>query len=166
MVPNKIITEWRYKLYIEYKSYALWWFVRHLPCGVNSLWPNEAIGCRNTGSPLPRQRLCVRSMPIHNQTKWWLIANWPPGNKLWIKTKYCSLNALENFVCKMAAILCRPQYVHKVNIVENSKVEQGLFYMISFQNSSWGRVTHICVANPIIIGSDNGLSPGRRQAIV
>ena len=29
----------------------------------------------------------------------------------------------------------------------------------------WGRVTHICVANLTIIGSDNGLSPGRRQAI-
>ena len=29
----------------------------------------------------------------------------------------------------------------------------------------WGRVTHICVDNLTIIGSDNGLSPGRRQAI-
>ena len=29
----------------------------------------------------------------------------------------------------------------------------------------WGRVTHICVRNLTIIGSDNGLSPGRRQAI-
>ena len=30
----------------------------------------------------------------------------------------------------------------------------------------WGRVTHICVGNRTIIGSDNGLSPGRRQAII
>ena len=29
-----------------------------------------------------------------------------------------------------------------------------------------GRVTHICVSKLIIIGSDNGLSPGRRQAII
>ena len=28
-----------------------------------------------------------------------------------------------------------------------------------------GRVTHIYVGNLTIIGSDNGLSPGRRQAI-
>ena len=28
----------------------------------------------------------------------------------------------------------------------------------------WGRVTHICVSKLTIIGSDNGLSPGRRQA--
>ena len=30
----------------------------------------------------------------------------------------------------------------------------------------WGRVTHICVGNLTIIGSDNGLSPGRHQAII
>ena len=30
----------------------------------------------------------------------------------------------------------------------------------------WGRVTHICVSNLTIIGSDNGLSTGRRQAII
>ena len=30
----------------------------------------------------------------------------------------------------------------------------------------WGRVTHICVGKLTIIGSDNGLSPGRRQAII
>ena len=30
----------------------------------------------------------------------------------------------------------------------------------------WGQVTHICVGNLTIIGSDNGLSPGRRQAII
>ena len=33
------------------------------------------------------------------------------------------------------------------------------------QLTHWGRVTHICVANLTIIGSDNGLSPGWRQAI-
>ena len=30
----------------------------------------------------------------------------------------------------------------------------------------WGRVTYICVGNLTIIGPDNGLSPGRRQAII
>ena len=30
----------------------------------------------------------------------------------------------------------------------------------------WGRATHICVGNLSIIGSDNGLSPDRRQAII
>ena len=30
----------------------------------------------------------------------------------------------------------------------------------------WGRVTHICVGKLTIIGSDNGLLPGRCQAII
>ena len=34
------------------------------------------------------------------------------------------------------------------------------------QLTHWGRVTHICVGNLIVIGSDNGLSPGRHQAII
>ena len=33
------------------------------------------------------------------------------------------------------------------------------------QLTHWGRVRHICVGKLTIIGSDNGLSPGRRQAI-
>ena len=30
----------------------------------------------------------------------------------------------------------------------------------------WGQVTHICVSKLTIIGSDNGLSPDRLQAII
>ena len=30
----------------------------------------------------------------------------------------------------------------------------------------WGWVMHICVSKLSILGSDNGLSPGRRQAII
>ena len=30
----------------------------------------------------------------------------------------------------------------------------------------WGRVTHICISDLTITGSDNGLSPSRRQAII
>ena len=32
--------------------------------------------------------------------------------------------------------------------------------------SHWGRVEHICVSEIIIIGSDDDLSPDRRQAII
>ena len=40
-------------------------------------------------------------------------------------------------------------------------------YKISdFFLTHWGRVTHICVSKLTIIGPDNGLSPGRRQAII
>ena len=37
---------------------------------------------------------------------------------------------------------------------------------ISSKLTHWGRVTHICVSRLTIIGSDNGLSPDRRQAII
>ena len=34
------------------------------------------------------------------------------------------------------------------------------------QLTHWGRVTHLCVSKLTIIGSDNGLTPDRRQAII
>ena len=36
----------------------------------------------------------------------------------------------------------------------------------AWELTHWGRVTHISVSKQTIIGSDNGLSPGRRQAII
>ena len=38
--------------------------------------------------------------------------------------------------------------------------------LLWFKLTHWGRMTHICVGKLTIIGSDNGLSPGRRQAII
>ena len=38
--------------------------------------------------------------------------------------------------------------------------------LIIFGLTHWGRVTNIFVSTLTIIGSDNGLSPGRRQAII
>ena len=32
--------------------------------------------------------------------------------------------------------------------------------------TQWGQVTHICISKIITIGSDDGLSPGRHQAII
>ena len=37
---------------------------------------------------------------------------------------------------------------------------------MQFVLTHWGRVTHICVGKLSIIGSDYGLSPRRRQAII
>ena len=64
-------------------------------------------------------------------------------------------NYLYKFVCKMVAIwlirLCWPQWT-KITAVG--------------ELTHWGRVTHICVSDLTSIGSDNGMSPGRRQAII
>ena len=37
---------------------------------------------------------------------------------------------------------------------------------LTYSLTHWGRVTHTCVSTLTIIGSDNGLSLGRRQAII
>ena len=42
----------------------------------------------------------------------------------------------------------------------------GRSYGDNWSITHWGRVTHICVNKLTIIGSDNGLSPGRHQAII
>ena len=39
-------------------------------------------------------------------------------------------------------------------------------YEILIFLTHWGRMTHICVSKLTITGSDSGLSPGRRQAII
>ena len=40
------------------------------------------------------------------------------------------------------------------------------FNNVQYILTHWGRATHICVGNLSIIGSDNGMSPYRRQAII
>ena len=45
-------------------------------------------------------------------------------------------------------------------------IPMGTFYQHVLTLTHWGRVTHICVSELTIIGSDNGLSPGRHQAII
>ena len=48
----------------------------------------------------------------------------------------------------------------------NTKHPQWTMEPYKYNLTHWGRVTHICVSNLTIIASDNGLSPGRRQAII
>ena len=45
-------------------------------------------------------------------------------------------------------------------------VTDNMYNTLSTALTHWGRVTHTCVGNLTIIGPDNGLSPGRRQAII
>ena len=52
--------------------------------------------------------------------------------------------------------------------MESGNLKQFMQYLSkqSDQHAGWGRVTHICVSKLTIIASDNGLSPGLRQAII
>ena len=60
-------------------------------------------------------------------------------------------------------ILCYPSFDSTQIVCISISHERGPY---SFSLTHWGRVSHLCVSELTIIGSDNGLSPGRRQAII
>ena len=66
----------------------------------------------------------------------------------------------------------RLQWVKSLSIYRWQFSRLLIWWPIALQNCTyrplthWGRVMHICVGKLTIIGSDNGLSPGRRQAII
>ena len=83
----------------------------------------------------------------------------------------CMIYSLNNNVraCVMLALVYELNYTDKrypcprfVWLILWLYLEQAFNHYLT----NWGRVTHICVSKLTIIGSDNGLSPGRRQAII
>ena len=52
------------------------------------------------------------------------------------------------------------------NTPSSATIPQDWPIFVELSVTHWGQVTHICVSKLTIIGSDNGLSPGRRQAII
>ena len=85
--------------------------------------------------------------------------------------------------CQYSASLALARGIHRwpVNSPDKRPVTRKMFpidkvFMIDWQLienkcvvkslTHWGRVTHICVGNLTIIGSNNGLSPGRRHAFI
>ena len=65
-----------------------------------------------------------------------------------------------------------PQDVMSLKEVPGSSIRNPILYSWYFPISvislltHWGQVTHICVSKLTIIGSDNGLLPGRCHAII
>ena len=57
-------------------------------------------------------------------------------------------------------------WLHKNMVWRNPKIEKVVWSRRTTHTTHWGRVTHICVSKSTTIGLDNGLSPGRRQAII
>ena len=56
--------------------------------------------------------------------------------------------------------------LHKIPSLQSYSTHPCCCYHKAPTLTHWGRVTHICVGNRTIIVSDNGLSLGRRQAII
>ena len=92
--------------------------------------------------------------------------------------QYWSVVANEYIVSSISHGL--PKYFNYPRHLNNSawrKVKINVYFHIVSQHinawhflrkqlTHWSRVTHICVSKLSILGSDNGLSPGRRQAII
>ena len=87
--------------------------------------------------PLSELNQCCNIVNSFSASDWW-----------WFSIVSDNHNGLapEKVICSMSAILLRPPcfkiWTH------------------------WGRVTYICIGNLTFICSDNGLSPGRRQAMI
>ena len=93
--------------------------------------------------------------------------SWCENGKAWIYMfilivyrKYCC-----NWWKKewFATMLGNQQVAHRTTYIR-LKVCRNM--LICKKLTHWGRVTHICVGNLNMIGSENGLSPSRHQAII
>ena len=84
-----------------------------------------------------------------------LIYKAPNHNVLWRCTNKSTLLGL---LCLYPLLYSDPRTNCQCN-VSHRLISDALL-------THWGRVTHICVGKLTIIGSDNSLSPGRRQAII
>ena len=100
---------------------------------------------------------------IHN-----IFSEWVPGTMLPIQTSsgFCSIQAKWSPSILHSQTSCRPNGYRRYSqsMMRWKRWEMGPGHILSLTH--WGRVTHKCVDKLTIIGSDNGLSPDRRQAII
>ena len=115
------------------------------------------------------------------------IENWPGYNASALYVTSFTLYSLWHHndmetVCKFLALSERTRGLFDIKMQslewKSALYKDNLATILHFYNDNpyipktvfilthWGRVTHICVGKLIIIGSDNGLSPDRRQAII
>ena len=101
------------------------------------------------------------------RTAWTIFINL----KQWIVTRYYKFtvqNTLEaslKFSENIYSTFLSSQLIYVAIVNNKCKSNDNLTRAVAFL-THLGRVKHICVSKLIIIGSDNGLSTGRRQAII
>ena len=81
---------------------------------------------------------------------------WCPGS---LRRQVISSHGIDTFLFTRIWNICN------MSVSRNNGKCTGLNKRYINALTHWGRVTHICVSKLTIIGSDDGLSPGRRQAI-
>ena len=94
---------------------------------------------------------------------WWLITS--PVHGIDVRSRGLPSRFVHSRAClilKHHMHLKKMDYIHILWEVINSLLPGYVVVILTH----WGRVTHICVGDLTIIGSHNGLSPSRRQAII
>ena len=88
-----------------------------------------------------------------------------PGIELRIHAGLKSIHM--NKLCPACHMFSMSRYRLEINLC-HSACDGWVAHLIAqrIKLAHWGRVTHICVGNLAVMGSVNGLSSGRRQAIV
>ena len=90
---------------------------------------------------------------------YWKYNHFNPTKCIW---KCCQLHDGHFFQAGLnVSTLCVGIYFSKQKYIRNF-----LSFLDTGMLNYWGRVTNICVGKLTIISSDNGLLPGRRQAII
>ena len=99
-----------------------------------------------------------QGIPYNTISMCWILLFWHknPGQRVTVNTTEIPI------ITELLGIKGQPNTYHIVIIdIRLCKQWQGIWTLAL---THWGRVTQICVGNLTIIGSDNGSTPGRRQA--
>ena len=104
--------------------------------------------------------MCSQNMGIYISKYW--------GNNKYVTGHPWLIHVIVMWKVMASMITCGIElFIHsQTSIVQLLKFRNG--YVIPYHTllGKWGGVTHTCASKLTIIGSDNGLSPGRRQAII
>ena len=94
---------------------------------------------------------------------WFTVSLYVSDRWSWLCSCHAWLGNLNNimFMCSNYQISLVEQF-HRV--MTSDDFNHG--HLSQDALTHWGRVTHICISKLTITGSDNGLSPGRHQAII
>ena len=111
-----------------------------------------------------RSRACesLRDLTIRRLMRWWIG---PQVSSHLILTTGV-IQTIHHYLQQWLSLLTLICVYRRRWIKEPDESIVTLIYLHPQKLTHWGRVTHICVDKLTIIGSDNGLSPGRRQAII
>ena len=101
--------------------------------------------------------LCLNKQLSKPSSRWWFET---PSHPLW---HHCNAPCIFNI---MVAYVLATQGARASAVTVLAKLSRNIPVWTRDELTHWGRVRIHASVNKTIIGSDNGLSPGRRQAII